>query len=287
MKSRNALLSGFVGTKSLPHGSANPIVNSLTTTKAYTDLPRRLSSVTHPKTLLRPDSTTEGPGRFGGCSISSSSWKPIRLARAGISGAMSMQEILHVAKAREYLAEQLAQGTTLARRVLQRTDFSQGRYRAGMPDGVDQAEINFHWSIRGRRGEERAFARIMKTFIEEVGGAGLVADTETRNSQEDLDGYPYRDRMVTYGDEVHWRIAGAGLSEDDIMNLLGAPVLPYPLCVFLHLANSADTKTDLSHAHLRQIVRRLIGVAVAAFDTDSFLLWWRDDLVPFSSVAAS
>jgi hypothetical protein len=82
------------------------------------------------------------------------------------------------------------------------------------------------------------------------------------------------------------RIAGAGLSEDDIMNLLGAPVLPYPLCVFLHLANSADAKSELNDPDLAEIVGRLVGVAVAAFDTDSFLLWWRDDLVPFSSVAA-
>ena len=93
--------------------------------------------------------------------------------------------------------------------------------------------------------------------------------------------------MVTYGDEVYWRIAGAGLSEDDILNLLGAPVLPYPLCVFLHLANSADTKSELADPDLAEIVSRLVGVAVGAFDTDSFLLWWRDDLVPFSSVATS
>ncbi len=200
---------------------------------------------------------------------------------------MSMQEILNVSKAREYLAEQLAEGTTLARLVLRRTDFSQGRYRAGMPEGVDQAEINFHWSLRGLRGEDRVFARIIKRFIEEAGGVAQVADTETRNSQGDLESYAYRHRMVTYGDEVYWRIGGAGLSEDDIVNLLGAPVLPYPLCVFLHLANCADTKGELNDADLEQIVRRLVGVAVAAFDTDSFLLWWRDDLVPFSSVASS
>jgi hypothetical protein len=200
---------------------------------------------------------------------------------------MGMQEMENQAKATEYLVEQLALGTTLARLVLQGTDLSLGKYRAGIPKGVDQAQINFHSSLKGLRGEDRVFARIIKRFIEEAGGSALVADTETRKSQGDLSGYPYADRMLTYDDEVYWRIAGAHLSEDDIMNLFGAPVLPYPLCIFLHMAKSFETKSDLSNADLDQVLRRLVGVAVAAFDTDSFLLWWRDDLVPFSSVAAS
>ena len=91
---------------------------------------------------------------------------------------MSMQDIMDAAKARDYFVDQLAGGTTLARLVLERTDFTRGKYRAGMPEGVDQAEINFHGSLRGLRGEERSFARRIKTFIEEVGGAALVADTE-------------------------------------------------------------------------------------------------------------
>ncbi len=200
---------------------------------------------------------------------------------------MSMREIIDAARAKEYLIEQLSEGTTLARLLLRGTDFSRGRYRAGLPEGMDQTEMDFHWSLSGLREEDRAFARIIKVFIENLGGAALVADTETKTSQGALGSYPYRDRMMTYGDEVYWRIAGAGLSEDEIVNLLGAPVLPYPLCVFLHLANSADTKSDLNDADLHRILSRLVGVAVAAFDTDSFLLWWRDDLVPFSSVATS
>lgn len=200
---------------------------------------------------------------------------------------MSMQEIVDSSKASGYLVGQLAQGTTLARLALQRTDFSYGTYRVGIPDGVDQAGIDFHRSLSGLRGEDRAFARLIMTFIEKVGGVALVADTETRSSQGNLEGFPYGDRMATYGDEVYWRIAGASLSEDDILNLLGAPILPYPLCVFLYLANSVDTKNELKHEDLEQIVRRLVGVAVAAFDTDSFLLWWRENLVPFSWIAGS
>lgn len=200
---------------------------------------------------------------------------------------MSMQAIVDVRKAREYLMEQLAEGTTLARLAFQKTDFFSGSFRAGMPEGVDQSKIDFRFSMRGLRCEELAFARIIKTFIEKLEGAALIADTEPRNSQGDLEGYPYRDRMVTYGDEVYWRIAGAGLSEDDIVNLLGAPILPYPLCVFLHLAKSSGNNSDLDDADLEQIVAGLIGVAVGAFDTESYLLWWRDDLVPFPAVAAS
>lgn len=198
---------------------------------------------------------------------------------------MSMQEISDAAKASSYLAEQLRQGTTLAKLVLERTDFSRGRYLAAIPEGCDQARINFHWSMAGLQDEERGFAMVVKAFVRSTGGGALVADTENRESQGSLEGYPYRDRMVTYLDEVYWRIDSMSLPEETIIDLLGAPVLPYPLCVFLYLPIPGGTKSQLSSGDLTEIVDGLVTVAVAAFDTDSYLLWWRDDLIPFSSVA--
>ena len=92
---------------------------------------------------------------------------------------------------------------------------------------------------------------------------------------------PLQDRMVTYGHEVFWRANGLSLSDAHINSLFGYPILLYPLCVFFHSATDVGDKRELNRQDLKRIIAELVGVAASAFDNDSFLLWWRDDLMPF------
>lgn len=200
---------------------------------------------------------------------------------------MSMRTIADEKKTREYFVEQLREGTRLARLVLEKIDLSRGRFRVGIPDHVDQSKIDFRFSIPGLREEERAFAKLIKKFIENTGGTALVEDNESVDFYSDLTREPYAGYLMRYGREVYWRIDDSILSVPDIVQLLHSPILPYPLCIFLHLAESVGKKSEMYDADLEQIIVGLVGVAVGAFDTESYLLWWRDDVLPFSTVAQS
>ncbi len=196
---------------------------------------------------------------------------------------MSMQPIVDTAKAREYLVEQLREGTTLAKLALKKLDLSLGRFWAGFPADVDQLTIDFHHSLRGLQEEELLFARAVRAFVHSNGGVGFIADTESKSAIEIPASCPYKHCMLTYGDEVYWTIRPF-LSELDIVKLLHAPLLPYPLVVFLSLSKVSGNGSELHYPDLVEVLRGLIGLAVAAFDTDSFLVWWRDDLISFPSL---
>jgi hypothetical protein len=79
-------------------------------------------------------------------------------------------------------------------------------------------------------------------------------------------------------------MSGSELSQDDILGLLYEPVLPYPSSAFFYIAGISERKTQLKDSDLEHVVNTLVGVAVRAFDTESFLIWWREDLRPFPTV---
>ena len=89
--------------------------------------------------------------------------------------------------------------------------------------------------------------------------------------------------MTTYNDELYWVISGTDLLESDILALLGQPILPYPSSAFFYAVESQNQKSHFKESDLEHVANSLLGVAVRAFDTRSFLIWWREDLRPFPS----
>jgi hypothetical protein len=194
---------------------------------------------------------------------------------------MSMQQIVDIDKAVAFLRQELSEGTTLAKLVLDRIDFSQGRYFAWTPSTTDQTKISdFRWSVRlSPDAEQRDFARFVKAFTRNSNRAVIIQDIVSDNIYEDDE---FRHLAIRYNGELYWRIEG-DLSEDDILLLIRGPVLPYPWTGFFYSRDSLGLKAQLKDADLHDIVRNLFGVAVGAFDADSFLMWWdnRFELPPY------
>jgi hypothetical protein len=189
-----------------------------------------------------------------------------------------MQKIKNMVQALDYLRKELSKGATLAKLAMSRTDFALGTYFAGIPENFDQNQLNFQWGIRGLSGEPMVFAKMIKSFIHDPGCVVLVEDIDPFASpfpaEEDAS---YRTRAMTYRDEVYWNLSGMHLSENDILELVNQPN-PYPSSAFFSTARVSE---QLDDSGLQRVVDHLTGVAVWAFDGDSFLIWWREDLRPF------
>jgi hypothetical protein len=200
---------------------------------------------------------------------------------------MSLRRIANSSQALAHLQKELAEGSSLAKLVLRKTSFAEGKFFAGIPDGVDQSQLDFRSSISGLRDEPSAFAHAIKSFIDGPHHYVLLEDTIPMFSDPSEENGPYRARMTIHGEEIFWNLSGPGLSEDDIFALLGTPILPYPSSAFFYLTETSEPKSQLRDSDLELIVNSLVGVAVWAFDTQSFLIWWRENLQPFPKAETS
>ena len=55
-----------------------------------------------------------------------------------------------------------------------------------------------------------------------------------------------------------------------------------PYSAFFYTSNTSnDAPLNLIDDDLKRIALETVGIAVDAFDADSFLVWWREDLYPF------
>ncbi len=81
---------------------------------------------------------------------------------------------------------------------------------------------------------------------------------------------------VTYEDELYIEISGRDL--DPVIKGRGFSIRPFVLFLY---QSAAPKHVRLNEKDIEEIVRELIGVVVAAFDADSYLIWWRTDRLPF------
>ena len=90
---------------------------------------------------------------------------------------MSIKRIPNSSQALMYLQKELSEGSSLAKLVLSRTSFAQGNFFAGIPDGVDQSQLDFSSSMGGLRDQPSAFAHAIKLFIDGPHHYVLLEDT--------------------------------------------------------------------------------------------------------------
>jgi hypothetical protein len=205
---------------------------------------------------------------------------------------MPIREIADVAGAERYMREQLTDGTTLAHLVLNRIDFSRGKFRIAMPGTVDQTPPFDFKSMRRLDGdEEMAVARVMKSFISDPNCVVLMQETQleisdrfstenwflTKNWHENL--------ALSYKNEPYWPVVGPELARisDEQMLTVVRSASAYPFSAFFYVGTVPTSKT-LTDRDLERILTELVGVAVDALDSRSLLLWWREDLRPFPTV---
>ncbi|SRR6266851_497079 len=180
-------------------------------------------------------------------------------------------------RAREYFIRQLAGGTSLAHRINAQTALTEGPLFIALPEGVDSSELSDFDSSGGFQhvlgaGAE-TLARIVKAYISDLAHGVLIQDTEASINDTWLQDYKYRDRVLTYDQELYWQIVGCDLANDDIAAIISSGSL-YPSGVFFHEAELEHRQVELDDVDLDRITRALAGVAVGALDEQSFLLWW-------------
>ncbi len=197
---------------------------------------------------------------------------------------MKIERVKDGLHAERYMRGELADGTTLAHLVLERTAFSKGRFRVAIPkrlDGRQAAEFRqetFH--VDGD--EPIALARLIKAFIGAPGHAVMIQDTQASLSDPWLSRCEYRELAKAYDGEVYWAVEGEALarvSDEEMLSVINCASF-YPFSCFFYISSSGGSE-EFTASELDRVAERLVGIAVGAFDERSFLMWWRDDLVPF------
>jgi hypothetical protein len=193
--------------------------------------------------------------------------------------SLKIFDVSHNVRAKEYVLRELAAGNSLSKRVCKEVDLSRGRLFVGLPNGVDLATLDdFDWGgLRvGPYSYKELLARIAITFITDPGRAVFIQDMfSTRTNLLDPD-YPYRKYSITYKEEVYMLLSSTDIPEDDLMSVMACGS-PYPYSVFYSAAGPWVETLKISDKDLNDIVNTVTGIAVGAFDDDSFLLWWSAD----------
>lgn len=194
--------------------------------------------------------------------------------------------------AENYLSRHLAEGTTLARLISDQIDFSLGIFRVIIPESAD-TDLSLDFSSGNSRlsgDEEVSFACLIRSFTSDPGCALLIQDNEFTISELSVgQQLPYGHLAVSYNTEVYWAVSKSVLNEltdDQILDIVHNASY-FPWLGFFYLNGLNTDVNRLSDHFIKHFGRRIIGIAVGAFDYRSFLIWWRDDLVPFPAVATS
>ncbi len=197
---------------------------------------------------------------------------------------MKIEPVPDVLLATRYMTAELADGTTLARLALQTIDFSKGRFRVAVPKELDENQaLDFRYDMHTDGDEEVALARLIKAFIIAPNHAVLIQEYCASPSDSWLRECEYRQLVRLCNNEVYWAVEGAELarvSDDEMLNIVHLGSF-HPFSCFFHLRNSCGGEAGSAGPDLNRVAQSLFGVAVDAFDARSFLIWWRDDFMPF------
>lgn len=195
---------------------------------------------------------------------------------------MPIQVVTNISAAKEYLLEQLAEGTTLAKLVASHVNLSEGRFWFGLSYKIDQSSLNFgSGNVKHTRYEGLFLARLVKSFIRDQLCTVLLQETQMKPSE--LGDFDIANLAVLFGKEIYWRIEGpelAGLSDEKMLKIVYSASL-YPFSGFFVTSPATHETVQFTPKDLEQIARNIVGIAVGAFDEGSFLVWWREAVRQF------
>ena len=138
------------------------------------------------------------------------------------------------------------------------------------------------WDTRLGGDEEAIFARLIKSYIRHDRCGVILQDTETSVNYPYFAKLQYKRLAKTFDEEVYWSVAEtklADLSDDEMGTVINYASF-WPFSGFFYTDVPLE-KSALTNADFQSIMRQLVGIAVGAFDDRSYLVWWRDDLLPF------
>lgn len=196
---------------------------------------------------------------------------------------MNIRRLGHKPLALKYLTQKISpeRPTTLDKLISTRNDFTLGDFFSALPDSVRSDEVSeFAWEIPGfdYKSAITLLTRVAREFVETPGGTVLLEDylLEDPSRKE----YEKKHRVSTPVNEHYWRLKRPATRDYEIDGLVADWAIYFPYVGYFYIYPSDERSPVLSDAELDSVVRNLIGVVVDAFDGNSFVLWWRDDLHP-------
>jgi hypothetical protein len=198
---------------------------------------------------------------------------------------MNIRELKNGDFAREYLLYRISPDLNmLARLVRRKYHFTEGNFFILAPESVDADRLSKfgNWIPDvDHTAAIQLLARVVKRFTIGPNCTVLLHDFIHSVSDPDWEEYKFKDLATTYNGEVYWELKGPDTSEDEIGELISDWSSYFPVSAFFCESPSPDRQKCLTEGDLENLANNLIGVAVDAFDGDSFLIWWREDLQPF------
>jgi len=198
---------------------------------------------------------------------------------------MKVQKLRNGSHARKYMLYRLSHSYEIAAKLLQKTgDFALGSFFVVVPDCVEADQLSdFGSEIPGVDSSvaTQILGKIAGRFIRNPNRTVLLHDFIHSISDPGWDEYKYKDRATFYVDELCWELKGPDTSKDEIEELILDWSSSFPVFAFFCVSPSTDRKTHLADIDLEYMANNLIAVVLDAFDGNSFVIWWREDLLPF------
>ncbi len=200
---------------------------------------------------------------------------------------MKVQKVRDGANARKYLLHQLSPGYEILTKLPKKIgDFALGSFFVILPDSVDANQLSdfgseipgLDWSVT-----TQLLGKIVKRFTRNPNCTVLLDDHTHSVSDPGWEEYKYKDRATFYDNELCWELKGPDSPQNEIDDLIWDWLSFFPVSAFFCVSSSSERKKHLTDADVEDLAENLIGVAVDAFDGNSFVIWWREDLIPFPS----
>jgi hypothetical protein len=203
------------------------------------------------------------------------------------SAMMIVRKLRQKSLAQKYLTHKLSpqRPTTLDKLIRTRNDFAVGDFFSALPDSVPSDAVSeFASDIPGfdYKSATALLTGVVREFLYTPGGTVLLENylLEDPSRKE----YETKHRVRTLANERYWELKRPKTLDYEIDSLVADWAVYFPYVGYFYISRSDERSVVLSDAELDSVTTNLIGVAVDAFDGNSFLLWWREDLFPLATL---
>ena len=185
---------------------------------------------------------------------------------------------------RHHLVGQVSSGlSTVATLALKYHDFVRGNFYVAAPEAIkiDQlSEFRSELFDADRSAAIQLHGKTIRDFISDPRASVVLQDFWHRLSDPVWEQLENKNRAIAYDGEIYWALQGSEIPDREIEELISGASY-WPFCAFFYISSSSEPKKVLTNEDLQNLVQNLVGIAVDAFDANSFVIWWRDDLRPF------
>jgi hypothetical protein len=191
--------------------------------------------------------------------------------------------------AREYIRTKVSAGySAVAISVAEKFDFARGSLFAILPETADGDQLlDFQSDIEDVVDRNSALRLLGQTICGFVAANPtdivVIQDFWHKTSQPLWRDYEHKELAVFYGDEIYWKLAGSHLAPE-LAAYVAEGASFWPFEAFFYLSATLKDDDHLIDADIEELATNVVAIAVDAFDAESFVILWREDIRPFPLV---